>query len=236
MRRIVRVRVLACGLAISVAYSTTPGCVIRLGPSTEEDTTGNGTDTGATPENPVAPEPTQEEEEAAEAFAQVDPEQLVLAEAKASLTTAYLVAQAESSGIDPSTLDEAALEQLMQQYLPAAAAAADAWLATLDPSTFPAWHEKSECEFDEGCASRVPCKYNAPPVRHWCFVTDCGKSKCSICPDWVADLLKSLVLTSWCAYVCVELGKPSQTSVVAIGAGGISAFRGYFVGPICKDP
>ncbi|KYF48783.1 hypothetical protein BE04_25120 [Sorangium cellulosum] len=112
-----------------------------MGPITEEDTTGNETDTGATPENPVAPEPTQEEE-AAEALAQVDPEQIVLAQAKASLTTAYLVAQAESSGIDPSTLHEAALEQLMQQYLPAAAASADAWLATLDPATFPAWREK----------------------------------------------------------------------------------------------
>jgi hypothetical protein len=235
MRRVLRTKVLACGLAAVVVYSTTPGCVVRFGPSTDEDSTGDGTDTGATPENPVAPEPTPEEEAAA-AFAQVDPQQLALAQAKSSLTTAYLVAQAESSGIDPSTLDEAALEQLMQEYLPAAAASADAWLATLDPATIPAWHAKHECQYDEGCVNRVPCQYNAPPVQHWCQVTDCGKSRCSICPDWVADLLKSLVLRSWCAYVCVELGKPAQTSVVAIGAGGVSAFKGYFVGPICKDP
>ncbi|WP_437298340.1 hypothetical protein [Sorangium sp. So ce426] len=113
--KVFRTKVLACGLVAFVVYSMTPGCVIRFGPSAEGDSTGDGTDTGATPENPVTPEPTPEDEAAA-AFAQVDPQQLALAEAKASLTTAYLVAQAESSGIDPSTLDAVALEQLMQQY------------------------------------------------------------------------------------------------------------------------
>ncbi|WP_338048725.1 hypothetical protein [Polyangium aurulentum] len=239
MGRMIQQKVLACAFAVFVASSTIPGCVIRFGPITEEEPLGSGTDTGSTPQDPEDPEPTQDEQAEAEAqaaFDEIDPQELALAHAKSSLTTAYLVAQAESSGIDPSTLDAAALEQLMQGYLPEAAAWADAWLATLDPATLPLWYYKPTCEFDEGCASRVPCKYNAPSAKHLCYVTDCGKSRCSACPDWMADLLKSLVLTSWCSYVCVELGKPAPNNVVAIGAGGISAFKGYFVGPICKDP
>lgn len=225
----------AATLAVLLCYSVIPGCVIRFGPATESDTTGGGGDTSTTQPTPEPTEPTPEEQQAA-AFAQIDQQAATLAHAKASLTTAYLVAQAESSGIDPRTLDAAALEQLMQQYLPAAGASADAWLATLDPTTLPLIDYKRECEFDFGCVSRVPCKYNAPAVKHICYATDCGKSRCSVCPDWVADILKSLVITSWCAYVCVDLTPGKPNSVVAIGAGGISAFKGYFVGPICKDP
>ncbi len=175
-------------------------------------------------------------EEEADPFAGIDPQELALAQAKSSLTTAYLVAQAESSGIDPSTLDAAALGQLMQQYLPAASASADAWLATLDPAALPLGGPyRLDCELEHKCVSRVPCKYNAPPVPHLCNITDCGKSRCSLCPDWIADILKSLVLTSWCAYVCTETAT-YPPRVVAIGAGGVSAFKGYFVGPICKEP
>lgn len=193
---------------------------------------GSDDGTGTQPEPPVEEAPTPEEQAEA-ALAEIDPQELAIAEARASLTTAYLVAQAESSGLDPSTLDTSALEDLMQQYLPQASASADAWLATLDPASLPLWQENVLCETDMGCASRIPCKYNAPPAGHYCLPTDCGKSKCSLCPDWVSDVLKSLVLKSWCAYVCLQFGPPK---VVAIGAGGISAFNGYFVGPICAPP
>ncbi|MDC3952755.1 hypothetical protein [Polyangium jinanense] len=234
MDRAIRSKLLAGLVATFAAYSTIPGCVIRFGPiSEEEQTTDDGrTDT---PDQPDEPQPTPEEE--ADPFEGIDPQELALVQAKSSLTTAYLVAQAESSGIDPSTLDADALGQLMAQYLPAASASADAWLATLDPATLPLYTApySEACEFDFNCKSNIRCEYNAPAVNHRCTVTDCGKSRCSICPDWVADLLKSLVLTTWCAYVCQETGLAPR-KVVAIGAGGISAFKGYFVGPICKEP
>jgi hypothetical protein len=219
-------------LAATIASATMAGCVISFGPL-EEKTVDKGGGDDTTQQDPQAPEQTPEEQ-AEEALAQVDPEQLALAEAKAALTTAYLVAEVESLGQDPSTLDETALEQLMQQYLPAASASADAWLATLDPSVLTTSIEpRIQCTEEYGCPYKAKCKYNAPAVWHNCWVTDCGKSRCSICPDWIADLLKSLVLTSWCAYVCTE---NATNKVVAIGAGGISAFKGYFVGPICKEP
>jgi hypothetical protein len=220
-------------LAAAIACATMAGCVIKFGPL-DEDYADKGGGEETTQGDPQAPEQTPEEQ-AEEALAQVDSEQLALAEAKAALTTAYLVAEVESLGQDPSTLDETALEQLMQQYLPAASASADAWLATLDLSALSTTNfvTRAECHYDHGCLYLTKCKYNPPAVVHNCWVTDCGKSRCSICPDWIADLLKSLVLTSWCAYVCTENGK---SNVVAIGAGGISAFKGYFVGPICKEP
>ncbi|AGP34588.1 hypothetical protein [Sorangium cellulosum] len=219
--------------AAALANSMMPGCNVTLGRLPEEDSAGTETGEDTAQQDPQAPEQTPEEEPE-DAFAQVDPQQLALAEAKAALTTAYLVATVESAGLDPSTLDESAIEQLMEQFLPAAAAEADAWLATLDPSMLSASFEpRIQCKKEHGCAYLTQCKYNAPPIDHNCWVTDCGKSRCSLCPDWVADLLQSLVLTSWCAYVCTENG---THNVVAIGAGGISRFKGDFVGPICKAP
>lgn len=228
-----------CGAALPLtclAVVTVPACVIRIGPGDGSDSTG--TDPGQSdPGDPQIPEPAISAKDEAEAdFAEIDPQEFALAQAKSSLTTAYLVAQVESSGVDPNALDTTAIEELMQEHLPAASAWADEWIATLDPATLPQWHYNPECEFDHGCASRIPCKHNAPPVPHTCHITDCGKSNCSYCPAWITDLLKSLVLTSWCGYVCVELNKPGPNNVVAIGAGGISAFKGNFVGPICVEP
>lgn len=212
-----------------------PACVIRIGPGDGTDSTGVDPGQGD-PGGQQSPEPALSPEEEAEAdFAEVDPQELALAQAKSSLTTAYLVAQVESSGVDPNALDAVAIEELMQEHLPAASAWADEWIATLDPSTLPQWSHNPDC-VEHGCLSAIPCKHNAPPVPHKCYVTDCGKSKCSYCPAWIADLLKSLVVTSWCSYVCVELKKPGPNNVVAIGAGGISAFKGNFVGPLCLAP
>lgn len=233
--RAIWTKVFACGIALFIAYSTISGCVIRIDPLPEGETTGDGTDMSTAPQNPVDPQPSPEEEAEA-AFAGIDPHELALASAKASLTTAYLVAHVESSGGDPSTLDEAAIEQLMQEGMPAASAWADAWLATLDSATLPQWHLNPDCVAEHGCASGVPCEYNPPPVSHRCYVTDCGQSKCSLCPQWIADLLKSLAISSWCGYVCTEVNKPAPNNVVAIGAGGISKLKGNFVGPLCVAP
>jgi len=68
-----------------------------------------------------------------------------------------------------------------------------------------------------------------------CFVNDCGDAKCTSCPDWFPDVLKKLILSAWCSYVCVE-PNVAYPKVVAVGAGGVSAFKGFFVGPYCFPP
>ena len=217
-----------------------PGCVIRIG--------SGGIDGDTDPSLPPDPSGTAGGGDAvggnggaggasvvdgAAAFQDVDPQQLALLEAKASITTAYLVAATESMGLDPTTLDQAALEQLMLEYLPAASADAELWLSTLDPSTIPlaGTEPNYACYSEYHCDYSSTCKVNKPAVPHICWVMDCGKSNCSLCPSWVADLLKSLVITTWCSYVCTD---KSTKLPIAIGAAGISSFKGYFVGPICK--
>src|SRR4051812_11343512 len=85
MGRVVQSKLLACCLAVFVAYSTIPGCAIRFGPIPEGETAGDGTDPSTTPQDPVDPQPTPEEETEA-AFAQVDPQEFALAQAKSLLT------------------------------------------------------------------------------------------------------------------------------------------------------
>ncbi|KYF73686.1 hypothetical protein BE17_16450 [Sorangium cellulosum] len=115
------------GLAI-VGYAMGPGCVIRVGP-------GTGGDDDSAPEGvpvPQEPAPDQSVEEsgqetktpeelAEEAFKRGDPRELALASTKATFTTYALAGMIESLGVDPATLDEAALSELMTQYMPAAA-------------------------------------------------------------------------------------------------------------------
>jgi hypothetical protein len=141
----------------------------------------------------------------------------------------------DSLGLDPATLDDEAILQLMEEYMPIAAEEADKWLATVDPSTLMLSGPiipKSECVEQYGCAHNAKCLFNPPPVNHRCFVDDCGASKCGKCPSWVADLLKSIVSKAWCSYVCVESGT-SPPKIVAVGAGAISPFKGTFLGPLC---
>jgi hypothetical protein len=211
-------------------------CVIRIGEGGDPGASGDTSQatTGGSGGNQDAGAKTPEEE-AAELFGQMDPQELSLASAKAGLMTCSLVASVESSGLDPATLDEATLTQLMEQYAPAAAAEADAWLASIDPSMLPlAVTPRFECQQQFGCESTVPCLYKVglPEVPHLCYVVDCGAAKCPLCPPGVADLLKNIIVKAWCSYVCVEIGTvPPKT--YAVGAGGISKFQGSFVGPIC---
>jgi hypothetical protein len=219
-------------VASMTAWMLIPGCVIHIGADgVDEEPSPNGGSRAGGGGGEVGsgggtgePSPT---------FDDIDPQQLALIEAKASITTAYLVATAESMGIDPMTFDQADFEQLMQAHMSAASADAELWLSTLDPSTIHVTGNEPNdtCYSQYQCEYSSRCKYNAPPVPHTCWATDCGRSKCSLCPSWVTDLLKSLVITTWCAYVCTD---KVTKQPVAIGAAGISAFKGYWIGPICK--
>ncbi|WP_437336323.1 hypothetical protein [Sorangium sp. So ce394] len=142
----------------------------------------------------------------------------------------------ESLGLDPATLDEATLAQLVEQYLPVAVAEADRWLATLDPATLPlAVIPRTECLEEFGCPYRTPCSLFGPPVNHQCYVTDCADAKCRQCPEIFGELVSHLVYKSWCSYVCVQTGT-SPPKEVAIGIGVITYFGGQFAGPWCLPP
>jgi hypothetical protein len=175
-----------------------------------------------------------------QAFAAVDAQELASASLKASALSYYLAGLIASSGTDPSTLDQATLNDLVQQNAAAAEAEVDSWLATIDPSTvaLAGADPKYECTEDFKCPYRTKCS-NDPyrGLTHVCFVVDCGSARCSTCPNWFPDFIKELVLKAWCAYVCIESGV-SYPKVVAVGAGGVTAFGNPYPadGPYCFAP
>ncbi|WP_437769771.1 hypothetical protein WME77_23335 [Sorangium sp. So ce764] len=229
---------LACGrflrvgailLFCNVALLTASGCTIKIGPGTEDKAANSAADED---DKPFPDDVKTPEERADESYAQIDPNELALASQKAGFVTTYLVGATEALGLDPMTLDEAALVELLQQAMPLAAEEANRWLATLDPAASElSFFIKWECG-REGCKNPTPCAYFPPPVDHYCYVDDCGSAACRNCPEWVAERLKGLVWKTWCSYVCIEVNT-SPPKVVATGAGAVSAFKGNFVGPLC---
>ncbi|MGK3996223.1 hypothetical protein [Sorangium sp. So ce1024] len=169
-----------------------------------------------------------------EAYAQLDPEELAFASALAGNMTCALAGAVEATQIDPATLDDEALRALLEQYAPGAMEQARAWLAGLDPSTLAySVMPKYECEGDHGCKPQPRCQQGyIPAMSHRCIINDCGKAKCSTCPDFVNELLQNIVIRSWCSYVCVKTGT-SPPEVVAVGAGAVSALRNIYYGPVC---
>ena len=141
----------------------------------------------------------------------------------------------EALAPEPSAGGDASMIQAMEQDPAWQVDPASNGLKSVDPSLLPASVvPKHQCLEDYGCEYQPKCATGGfiPDVNYLCFVTDCGPSKCSSCPDWVNDRLKSLVIKAWCAYVCVQTGT-SPPKEVAIGAAGISALRSKFIGPFC---
>jgi hypothetical protein len=232
---------LALGLLASFGALLIPACKIRIGPgdddsdpwtSSGDESEGGG---GIDPGGAAGSEPTQPENETdTELLARVDPEELAFATAKATVATCALNGTLDALPLDPASLDEATLLALMEQYMPAAVEQTDLWLESVSSSSFPpAPIPKYECEGDYGCQLNPKCKYGFDPgVNHQCVIVDCGPSRCSWCPSWVLEILNHLVYKNWCAYVCVQTGT-TNAPTVAVAAGGVSSFGGYFVGPIC---
>ncbi|WP_437893282.1 hypothetical protein [Sorangium sp. So ce124] len=243
---IANVMVPACTIKLNSGIDNEEGSEPAAGyepPPDEGPKTDNEEDSepAAGYEPPPDEGPKTPEEQAEETFAQMDPEELALASAKASFTTYALAGMIESLNLDPATLDEAAIAELMTQYMPLAVAEADRWLSTIDTSTLPRENNPNfECKKKYGCPYITGCQYavpghSLPTVRHACMVNDCGDARCRNCPDWVGDILSHLLFRAWCSYVCIEEGV-TNAKIVAVGAGAISSFGGYFVGPICRDP
>jgi len=235
-----------CGslTVVLAGFLIAPGCTLRIiegggGSDSAQDTGSHGGHAGAGGAmgqsgggmggSPEADEVKMGEE----AYSQLDPTELRKASAKAGTTTCALAGAIEGLGLDPASLDEAALTSLMEEYLPAAEQQAQQWLSGEDPTMLAyTLKPKFECG-EQGCAYTAKCKYGyMPEVNHLCFIDDCGPAKCRTCPDWVNDLLQNLAIKTWCSYVCVQTGT-SPPKVVAVGAGGVSKLFDVFVGPIC---
>jgi hypothetical protein len=180
----------------------------------------------------VSPE---EQQLGEELYAQLDPEELAFASALAGNMTCALAGAVEATQIDPATLDDETLRALLEQYAPGAMDQARAWLSGIDPSTLAyTVIPKFECVEQFGCEYSLKCQQGyIPAVNHICVVDDCGKAKCPNCPDFVNEILRNVVIRSWCSYVCVQ-SATSPPKVVAVGAGAISALRNKFFGPICR--
>jgi hypothetical protein len=218
-----------------LAFVVVPGCVITIGPGTD-DGTNDGTEENPSGEiDSTTNEPTPSEQQMGEEiYAQLDPQELAIASTRAGLTTCALASTLDSLNLDPSTLDDAAIADLMEQYGPAIEEQAASWFSGIEQSNLTYTKmPKYECVQQYGCKHPATCQYKyIPPVDHLCLIDDCGKAKCRNCPDFVNDLLQNVVIKAWCSYVCVETGT-SPPKVVAVGAGGISAFKGNFIGLLC---
>jgi hypothetical protein len=160
----------------------------------------------------------------ADDFTGVDPQTLNKESLKAAVLGYYLISDIDSMpGLDANT-DDTMLEALAVQEAPSDEMQVNDWMATLDPSAIPAASviPRYECTEQHGCPYKTKCFNSgtwdgAPPYE--CAVVDCGTSKCTDCPNWVPDTLKSIVFKSWCAYVCAVRLPPRD--VVAVGAVGI---------------
>jgi hypothetical protein len=225
-------------VAVSLALLTAPGCTIRLGPGTD-GTGGSGRSDDQTeqadpmPSDTVDAQPPQPNQEAtpeemktaADALAQVDPQELALASAKAGYAAYFVQGSIESLGLDPNTLDDATLSQLIEQYMPQAMNEANNWALTADTSNLPIpENPRWDCHRLYGCPSRVHCV--RPTWDAFCFATDCDEAKCRPCPDIFN--LSNLLIKSWCAYVCIDGRK-----TVGIAATVMSHWRTEPIGPFC---
>ena len=204
-----------------------PGCVIRLGkggdPDETEDPSGSG---GAGGQGSGAGGQGAGGGAVEDPFQDADPVQVVREGLKASAAS-YLVQgtveQAiELQGLDPATLDEATVQQLIDDAWPGAIEQADLWLSTLDPSAFEAAvHPSAAYCSGLGCPSKIWCdsKYYNKTIT--CDLQACGDAACKACPDWFGPL-KHLVIKAWCSYVCMDGG-----TVLGSAAYVVTPWDGY---------
>lgn len=173
-----------------------------------------------------------------DSLAGIDPQTLATASLKASALAYYLDGALSSASVDPN--DEVAVATFVAQQSAMAEATVDGWLATVDPSTIPTADiiPRYECTEEHQCPLRTQCFNNGawnngPPYT--CTVVNCGSAKCTSCPDFFPDVLKSLVFDSWCAYACAVRLPPRK--MVAVGAVGIKNGKPFpAAGAWCFDP
>lgn len=178
------------------------GCVIKIGPGDGQGDplpsgeTGEVADAPAEPENPLEG---------------ADPEQVAFETLKASATAyllqGYVQQAAELQGLDPDTIDETTLNQLIDSNLPAAITDADVWVSSLEPSSFVGQTQAPPAKcYEIGCPAITRCDSPFYQKKIACFLQACGDAKCPKCPQWFG-WLASLYIRAWCSYVCYDNGQ-----------------------------
>ncbi len=176
-----------------------PACEIHIqqgetsGQTPSDPTSGAGAGTGGTTSTL-----TPEELADLDGLQKADPIEIARitdTAAFAAVTTNNLVG---AQIVDPSTLDATTAAQLIDSVAPDAINAALAWSQTVEESVFtPRIYPKNECiQPPNNCPFTSTC----PNVSGTCYVTDCGKGSCPLCPE----LFQNLVIEGWCAYGCMK--------------------------------
>jgi len=148
-------------------------------------------------------EPMTSEGDALYALEHANPDELAAVQLRSAYASYALAGLVGSDVADPSTLDEATLEALIDQYTPVAWQQAQDWISSLDPAAIPLAlvTPKYQCEQQTGCSPTDSCKFDNYDKWAYCVVTACGDGACPGCPD-LFDLSK-LVVKSWCSYTCM---------------------------------
>ncbi|WP_437585759.1 hypothetical protein [Sorangium sp. So ce1000] len=134
-----------------------------------------------------------------EVLQSADPEQVNMATATAIYAAVGAASLVESQVVDPASVDEATIQQLLDTYVPIAVDQAISWAQSVDPSTVPAaWNTVNfACEEEPyTCPRKDYCSFGAEPVL--CVINECGQGPCPSCP-WP---LNNLVFKAWCVYGC----------------------------------
>lgn len=192
-----RAVVLCAVLGVLIA----PACEIHIqkgetsGQAAPDPTSGAGTGAGT---GGAASTLTPEELADLDTLQQADPIEVARitdTAAFAAVTTNNLVGL---QMVDPSTLDATTAAQLLDAAAPEAIKAALAWSQAVEESVFtPGIYPKNECiEPPNNCPFRTTC----PNIPGNCYVTNCGKGSCPLCPEY----LQNLVVEGWCAYGCMK--------------------------------
>jgi hypothetical protein len=198
-------RVAALLLCGSLGALLVPGCVIRIGPGTGEDTSTDPTSTEGEPDgtdNPNEAGMTPEEQAALESFESVDPDEFRFKTAATIYAASACASLVESRIPDPDAVDLETVSALFEQYAPIAVDEAMVWLDSVDPSVIPVDIKPDfSCRNDPyRCPDTVACSFGSEP--YICWVTQCGKGPCPWCP-----FLDSLVYKHYCVYGCTMSDK-----------------------------
>lgn len=203
------------GLGTMLGVMLIPGCLIPIDPN--GGTGGSSASSGAG-------------NDAVAAFEGVDPSESSIAELKAEFTAYALQGLIEQNMADPDTVDDATLQQMMDQLAPDAAALADQWVLNLDPAAIPLFSPDPDtmnaCFEKFGCEPQSACTFSGG--KSSCWLVACGDGKCPTCPN--VFNLSNLLVTGWCAHVCLS-GAPSRV----VGTKIVIHFRKGFVGQHCFE-
>lgn len=135
-----------------------------------------------------------------QALAKANPHELALAEAKVAYAEYLIKGELASGELALASASPELIRKRITQIEPWAEYVVDRWATTVDTDAvrLEGPPTKFECGSQYGCPYTTTCDEKMPGAV--CYVHECGRGKCSSCPDWAN--LGNLVFQNWCAYTC----------------------------------